>query len=123
MDEDEGPITVFYDGACPKCVKSRYQYEKLSGSAGRNIDWFDITGRDEQLLKIGIEPKKALKALHVKNEHQQILSEIDAYILLMNKLPLLKPLAWLIGFPLIRPMLSKAYHRQVNRRLRRSGRL
>ena len=116
-------ITVYYDGACPKCVKDRRHYEKLSGSAGKDVYWFDITGQDELLRDIGIDPQKALMALHVKNENQQILAEIDAYILLMKKVPLLKPLAWLIGLPLIRPMRSKVYHHGVIRRLRRSGRL
>ena len=123
MNQKKGMITVFYDGACPTCVKDRYHYEKLAGSAGKHVNWFDITGREERLREMGIDPQKALMELHVKNENQQILSEMDAYILLMKKMPLLRPLARLIGLPLIRPMLSKVYHRQVNRRLRRSGRL
>ena len=116
-------ITVYYDGACPKCIKDRRHYEKLSGNAGKNVVWFDITGQDKRLREIGIDPQKALMELHVRNENQQILSEIDAYILLMRKVPLLRPLAWLIGLPLIRPMLSNVYHRRVNRRLRHSGRV
>jgi len=123
MNQNKGMITVYYDGACPKCVKDRYHYEKLSGSAGKKVCWFDITGQDERLREIGIDPQKALMELHVKNENQQILSEIDAYILLMSKVPRLRPLAWLIDLPLIRPILSKVYHRQVNRRLRHSGRM
>ncbi len=123
MNENQGMITVYYDGACPKCVKDRYQYEKLAGSAGKNIGWFDITGQEKWLREIGIDPQKALKELHVKNENQQLLSEIDAYIILMNKVPRLRPLAWLIGLPLVRPICSKVYHWQVNRRLRHGGRL
>ena len=123
MKENKGKITVYYDGACPKCVKDRYQYEKLSGNAGKNVFWFDITGQEERLREIGIDPQKALMELHVKNENQQILSEIDAYILLMSKVPRLRPLAWLIDLPLIRPILSKVYHWQVNRRLQHSGRM
>ena len=123
MNENKDMITVYYDGACPKCVRDRYHYEKLSGNAGKNVFWFDITGQDERLREIGIDPLKALRELHVKNENQQILSEIDAYILLMRKVPLLRPLAWLIGLPFIRPVISKVYHRQVNRRLQHSGRM
>ena len=123
MSQNKGAITVYYDGACPSCIKDRYHYEKLCGRGGKNINWFDITGQDERLRNIGIDPLKALMELHVKNENQQILSEMDAYILLLKNIPLLRPLAYLIGLPLIRPMLSKIYHRQVNRRLRRSGRL
>jgi len=121
--QSQGKITVYYDGACPTCVKDRHHYEKLSGRAGKNVIWFDMTGQEERLREIGIDPYKALMELHVKNENQQILSEIDAYILLLNKVTLLRPLAWLIGLPLLRPILAKLYHRQVNRRLRRSGRL
>jgi len=123
MNDNKGITTVYYDGACPRCVRDRSNYEKLSGKAGKTIVWFDITGQEKQLRELGIDPLKALTELHVKNESQQILSEIDAYILLMRKVPLLRPLAWLMGLPLIRPVLSKVYHRQVDRRLRRSGRL
>jgi hypothetical protein len=34
-------------------------YEKLAGSAGKNVGWFDITGYDEWLREIGIDPQKA----------------------------------------------------------------
>ena len=122
MNQEKGMITVYYDGACPKCVKDRCRYEKLAGSAGKYVFWFDITGRDELLRELGIDPQKALRELHVKNEDQQILSEIDAYILLMKKVPLLRPLAWLIGLPIIRPILSKIYRRQVDDRLKQSVR-
>lgn len=60
MNRNKGMITVFYDGACPKCVKDRCHYEKLAGSAGNNINWFDITGQDELLRKLGIDPQKAV---------------------------------------------------------------
>ena len=122
MNQNKPKIIVYYDGACPKCVKDRLNYEKLAGKASENVCWMDITGQEEQLREIGIDPHKALTELHVQDEKQQILAEMDAYILLMSKVPLLKPLAWLIGLPLIRPLLARIYHRQVNRRLRLSGR-
>jgi predicted DCC family thiol-disulfide oxidoreductase YuxK len=116
-------ITVYYDGACPSCVDDRRHYERLAGRAAQNVHWFDITGQDEFLRSLGIDPERALKELHVKIEDQKAVSEMDAYILLMRKVPLLKPLARLIGLPLIRPFLSRVYRRRVDRRLKRSGRL
>lgn len=65
----------------------------------------------------------ALKELHVKDEQGCIASELDAYILLMRQVWVLRPIAWLIGLSSIRPLLSKLYHRMVERRLQRSGRL
>jgi predicted DCC family thiol-disulfide oxidoreductase YuxK len=123
MNQDKPKIIVYYDGACPKCVKDRSTYEKLAGKAGENVFWTDITGQETLLCELGIDPHKALTELHVQDEKRQILSEMDAYMLLMSKVPLLKPLAWLIGLPLIRPLLAKIYHWQVSRRLRLSGRL
>lgn len=118
MDKEKAKITVYYDGACPKCVRDRQNYEKLSGNKADQVCWFDITGKDNQLRNQGIDPFKALTELHVKDENGKVVSELDAYILLMAKVPLLKPIAWLIGLPVIRPILAKIYHWQVNRRLK-----
>jgi len=116
-------IVVYYDGACPTCVKDRCRYETLAGEKSAEVEWLDITGREDQLREMGIDPQLALTELHVKDQDQRIVSELDAYILLMKRVPRLKPLAWLLGLPLIRPMLAKLYHWQVNRRLRKDGRL
>ena len=110
-------ITVFYDGACPVCVRDRRWYEKLEGQTEASVEWLDITGRDEQLREQGIGPNQALRELHVKDSQGQVHREMAAYILLMARVPLLKPIAWLIGLPVIRPTLAWFYHRWVARRL------
>ena len=122
MSLERRKITVYYDGVCPKCVKDRENYERLAGQNRRDVIWIDITGKDDELREMGIDPQKALRELHIKDENQKIISEIDAYIVLMRKVPVLKLLAWFIGLPMIRPLLSRIYHWQVNRRLRRDGR-
>ncbi len=121
MTKDNDKIIVYYDGACPKCVCDRQNYERLAGKAGDDVCWFDITDQESQLRQLGIDPKKALSELHIKNTDGRILSEMDAYIVLMSKVTLLKPLAWLMSLPVIRPLLAKMYHWQVNRRLRKRG--
>ena len=123
MTQDEGNICVYYDGACPQCLRDRKTYEKLAGKAGNKVCWVDITDQEQKLVELGIDPKKALTELHVKDENERIHSELDAYILLMSHVPVLRPVAWLIGLPLIRPLLASIYHGLVNRRLRKSGRL
>ena len=123
MSETEPRITVFYDGACPRCVRDRQQYEKWAGPASESVCWFDITGQDERLHELGIDPRRALTELHVLDEHQRLRSELDAYIVLLERVPRLKPLAWLVGRPWIRSGLARLYRWSVARRLRRSGRL
>jgi len=126
MKKDLDKSCVFFDGACPSCITDRDNYLRLAGKAGKNVNWVDITHKDEELLALGINPKKALKELHIKVESDkqkpQILSELDAYIVLMQRTTLLKPLAWFIALPFIRPILSKLYHWMVTRRLKSSGR-
>jgi len=123
MKTDKARISVYYDGACPQCVKDRQNYERLSGNTNTDIQWIDITGKETLLQALGIDPKKALMELHVKDENEDILREIDAYALLMSRVPILKPISIIISLPLIRPIVARIYHWQVNRRLRHTGRL
>ncbi|MDY6798457.1 MAG: DUF393 domain-containing protein [Pseudomonadota bacterium] len=117
MTQSAGQLLVYYDGACPTCVKDRRWYEKLAGKTGESVEWLDITGRDEALREQGIDPLAALQELHVRDQYGVIHREMDAYILLMSRVPVLKPLAWLIGLPGIRQLLAKLYHAWVARRL------
>lgn len=93
LSETTHPITVFYDGAGPRGVRDREQYERWAGPASESVCWFDITGQDERLRALGIDPRRALTELPVLDEHQRVRSELDAYILLMERVPRLKPLA------------------------------
>ena len=61
--------------------------------------------------------------LHIQLEDGRILSELDAYIILMQRVSLLRPLAWLMSLPLIRPILAATYHKRVQNRLHKAGRL
>ena len=123
MTASEDRLRVFYDGACPSCVRDRKFYERLAGRTGDAVEWVDITGRDEELKQLGIDPVAALQELHVEDGRGNIHRELDAYTLLMSRVWLRKPLAWLIGLPVIRPTLAKLYHRWVGERLERTGRL
>ena len=123
MVDSSDRLRVYYDGSCPSCIRDREHYEKLAGDAGNNVEWVDITGRDEELRCIGIVPQAALKELHVEDCQGRIHREMDAYILLMSRVTLLKPQARMMGLPVIRPLLARIYHRMVNRRLERTGRM
>lgn len=123
MSTSDDELCVFYDGACPSCVKDRQRYERLAGRTGESVTWVDITGRDGELEALGIDPQSALQELHVRDRHGKVHREMDAYILLMSRAGPLRPLAWLIGLPVVRPVLSRLYRAWVSRRLRRTGRL
>lgn len=122
MSKRENTLVVYYDGACPDCVEDRRRYERMAGEGARDLEWLDIAGRDEELIRQGIDPDQALRELHVKDSSGHIHRELDAYRLLMRRVPRLKPLGWLIGLPVIRPVVSWVYRTMVDRRLRRTGR-
>ncbi|NRA56006.1 MAG: DUF393 domain-containing protein [Gammaproteobacteria bacterium] len=123
MQDHNDKITVYYDGACPSCIKDRANYQKMAGAAADNVCWFDITDQEQELRRLGIDPAKALTELHLKTATGQIISELDAYIALMQPVAVLKPVAWLIGLPVIRPILAFCYHKLVTRRLAKQDRL
>lgn len=123
MTAERNKITVYYDGACPICVRDRAEYERMAGESGRDVEWFDINGRDDELRALGIDPRKALTELHIRDQDGQIRSEIDDYVILMSRVPRLRSLAWLIGLPLLKSLFGSLYRWMVRRRLRRQGRL
>ena len=123
MSVQQRPITVFYDGACPKCLRDRHLYERLAGHCDQQIIWFDITDQGCYLKSLSIDPHLALTELHLQLGDGSILSELDAYIVLMRRVTVLKPFAWLIALPVIRPRLAKLYHKKVLQRLKASGRM
>jgi predicted DCC family thiol-disulfide oxidoreductase YuxK len=116
-------LTVYYDGACPRCVYERARYERLSGDHGEKVEWMDITGRDKELEDLGIDPDHAMRELHVRDREGRVHREMDAYIVLMRRVTLMKPLAWLLCLPGIRGVTSRLYRAWVLRRLRRAGRI
>ncbi|WP_415893119.1 thiol-disulfide oxidoreductase DCC family protein [Neptuniibacter sp. PT8_73] len=123
MSDSQNKITVFYDGSCPRCVQDRKNYESKDPNASEMIEWLDITNKEKELLELGIDPHKALTELHIRDTDGTIYSELDAYRILMQRVPSYRLIGWFISLPLIRPLSSKLYHWLVTRRLRKAGRL
>lgn len=120
---DLPPLKVYYDGVCPRCIRDRHRYERLAGRAAGSVQWIDVTGNESSLRARGLQPEAALLSLHVEDHRGSIHHGLDAYILLMRRVPVLKPLAWLLALPGIKPVLERIYRRSVRRRLARQGRL
>ena len=117
------PLKVYYDGICPGCRRDRVRYERWAGEAGKRVAWCDVTEHQDLLREKGIDPQAALLSLHVEEEGGPIREGIDAYVLLMRRVPRLRPIAWLIGLPGLKQMLRRLYDGWVRRRLAREGRL
>ncbi|WP_081878922.1 thiol-disulfide oxidoreductase DCC family protein, partial [Photobacterium sanctipauli] len=112
---------IFYDGACPSCVKDRDWFERKLGPQ-HHVCWYDITGKEAYLKSLGIDPYLAIKELHVMAEDGHIYKELDAYILLFKQVWYFRPLAWVISIPFIKTRLSRWYRKMVDQRLAEQGR-
>ncbi|MBD3896298.1 DUF393 domain-containing protein [Halomonas sp. ML-15] len=121
--QELSPLKVYYDAVCPGCRRDRARYERWAGEAGDSVVWCDVTTHQQTLRDKGIDPQAALLSLHVEDDEGQIHDSMDAYILLMQRVPRLRPLAWLIGLPGVKTLLTWLYDRWVRRRLARQGRL
>ncbi|MGO2008047.1 thiol-disulfide oxidoreductase DCC family protein [Vreelandella alkaliphila] len=119
---DNASINVFYDAVCPACRKDRRLFERWAGKHGNGINWCDVTEHQQQLREKGIAPDAALRSLHIEKADGTLVEGIDAYRLLMMRIPLLVPIAWLIGLPGIKTALRWYYDRWVRKRLKREGR-
>ena len=115
-------INVFYDAQCPLCRKERRRYERWSGCHADDIGWLDVSEHQHTLQEKGVDPAMALRSLHVETAQGQLIEGIDAYRLLMARIPLLVPVAWIIGLPGIKTILRVLYDRWVKRRLQKQGR-
>ncbi|CAD5253648.1 MULTISPECIES: thiol-disulfide oxidoreductase DCC family protein [Halomonadaceae] len=115
-------INVFYDAKCPLCRKERRRYERWSGRHAADIAWLDVSEHHQALQQKGVDPDMALRSLHIETASGQLLEGIDAYRLLMKRIPLLAPAAWIIGLPGIKLGLRALYDAWVKRRLKKQGR-
>lgn len=115
-------INVFYDAQCPLCRQERHRYERWSGRHAKDIGWLDVSEHEQTLRQKGVDPATALRSLHIETAQGQLVEGIDAYRLLMKRIPLLVPVAWLIGLPGIKPALRTLYDVWVKRRLQKQGR-
>ncbi|CAM3696601.1 thiol-disulfide oxidoreductase DCC family protein [Halomonas sp. AOP12-C2-37] len=115
-------INIFYDAQCPLCRKERRRYERWLGHEADDIDWLDVSENEQALRDKGVEPAMALRSLHIETTQGELIEGIDAYRVLMRRISLLVPVAWVLGLPGIKPGVRALYDRWVKRRLQKQGR-
>ncbi|MFG6667582.1 thiol-disulfide oxidoreductase DCC family protein [Halomonas sp. HNIBRBA4712] len=122
QENQREPIRVFYDARCPLCRRERRRFERLAGRRGDDIAWCDVTEHEQTLAARGVSRDTALRSLHIELENGRLIEGIDAYRLLMKRIPWLVPGAYIIGLPGIKQGLRRYYDHWVEKRLKRQGR-
>ncbi|AMO58054.1 thiol-disulfide oxidoreductase DCC family protein [Endozoicomonas montiporae] len=113
-------ITVYFDGACPLCVREVSRWRNASFSC--EVEWFDITGQEQALNERGIDPRQAMLQLHTQTSDGNTFVSIDSYALLLEQLPRWRWLGKLMALPVIKPVLRWSYDGLTILRLKSEGR-
>lgn len=115
-------ITVFYDGLCPLCIESVTRCRQMMPD--QPIHWFDITGQQEYLRHLGIDPTDALIELYLLTADGRIVKGIDSYSYLLRMMPYwhYRLLGLLLRFTPLHYVTTLYYRRSTVRRLRKSCR-
>lgn len=90
-------LKVFYDGACPLCVREIGFYRRTRG--GAEIKWVDIAANGDTQIAPGLSKCSALKRLHVEDTSGQIFSGARAFAKIWEALPRFRLLGRLVQLP------------------------
>ncbi|KUJ71497.1 thiol-disulfide oxidoreductase DCC family protein [Thiomicrospira sp. WB1] len=101
-------IKVFYDGKCGMCSKEIRHYQAVA--PGGVFDWVDITTLSlRRLDDEGLDRVEGLKHLHAKDEAGQMLTGVDAFLLIWQELARWRLFAKIIRLPGIYALTKRIY--------------
>jgi predicted DCC family thiol-disulfide oxidoreductase YuxK len=105
-----GKLKVYYNSACPVCDAGiKYQRRRMEGCAG-DVDWIDIHRAPDALKEIGASQEFVRERLHVLDETGEVRVGSEAFRALWARTEGHRPLARLLGFPLINKVAQWAYN-------------
>ena len=110
-------VTVYYDGKCGLCRKEISHYKKIA-TEGQFI-WSDIAHDAAHLSQLGVSQMDALRRLHATDRNGKLHIGVDAFILIWGQLPTWRPLAILVGLPVVRYIAAMLYNRFADYRFAR----
>lgn len=97
---------VLFNADCPVCNYEIRHYADYSQSRGLTIGFDDLNACD--LMRYGVDKDTAARRLHVLHDGQ-VYSGIDAFLVLWRRMPRYRPMARIVGLPIIRPLAGVVY--------------
>lgn len=112
-------IEVFYDGACPLCMR---EIRMLRGrDHRRRIRFVDIAGDGFDAASVGLTWEKLMERIHGRLPDGTLVEGVEVFRRLYSAVGF-GPLVALTRLPGIRQLLDVAYHAFARNRLRPTGR-
>lgn len=109
-------MTMHYDGACPICSKEVATYRKLDRKNA--IRWHDVSVNNGDLGLDCVSQTDALTILHARLPDGQVVTGVDAFIAVWERLPGCRTFARLARWRPVRWMLATGYEWYAPRRKR-----
>jgi len=98
---------VFYDGSCPMCRREIAHYLKLKSAP--NLEWIDISQRQNLLGDYGVDYATAMTRFHVLDAQKQWQTGAYGFAEMWSHLAGYRWLARLLRILKLLPLLDAAY--------------
>jgi predicted DCC family thiol-disulfide oxidoreductase YuxK len=118
--QQEPPLEIYYDGACPLCRREIGHYQRLEACGP--VRWVDVAAADTALPD-GVTREGALARFHARLPDGRLVSGAGAFIELWAQMPgwrwlarvlRVPPLPWVAerayrGFLIVRPWVQRRF--------------
>jgi predicted DCC family thiol-disulfide oxidoreductase YuxK len=113
------PLTVFFDGACPVCVREIALMRRLDRR--RRLVWCDFSRPDYDTASINISPAELGRVIHARWADGNVITGVEVFRAMWEAVGL-GFLARLSRLWLVEPLVLRAYAWFARNRLRLTGR-
>lgn len=105
----ERNVHILYNGRCPVCRAEIGHYRARTEAAGAPLRFEDLNETRLQDWRIG--PDQAMRRMHGRMPDGRIVSGVEAFALIWERLPGMGWMARAVRLPVIRPLAAFAYDR------------
>ena len=102
-------LHILYNGACPVCRAEIHHYRDASEKAGAAMRFDDLNAVDLGDWRLNAD--QAARRLHARHPDGRIVSGVEAFALIWDRLPRYRWLARMVRLPVVDGLAGFAYNR------------
>ena len=103
-------LTVFYNGACPVCRVEISHYIKLVDQHSiTTLAFTDLAEKPNALSRYSLRADQAKRRLYAETAGEALMSGIDSFIAIWERLPWYRGLAAVVRLPVLRHIAALVY--------------
>jgi predicted DCC family thiol-disulfide oxidoreductase YuxK len=99
--------TIYFDGLCQLCSREIDMFRRRVTDS--SLVYVDIAADNFDAAAHGVDPVLVHKTMHVRNEHGQLVTGVDALIAMWEMVPGFRWLAWLTRLPVLKQLSWVGY--------------